>query len=110
VAGAGGGIGGAVATLRFRADDALEAKLEAGALQSVLASSGAVGAKAWRTDLAATFPDGPPREVFPELAVIVEGVSPGAAAAGAEALLGALRETAPPVHRGLYRLLHALPA
>jgi hypothetical protein len=110
VAGAGGGIGAAVASLRFRAEDALKAKLRAGALKAALAPSGAIGAKAWRSDLAVTFPDGPPRETFPELVVTIEGISPGAAAAGADALLGAVRETAQPIYRGLYRLLHALPA
>jgi hypothetical protein len=110
VAGAGGGIGGAVASLRFRATDALEARLKGGVLKSALAPSGAIGAKAWRSDLAVTYPDGPPRDVFPELVVEVEGIGPGAATAGAEALLGAVREAGQPVYRGLYRLLHALPA
>jgi hypothetical protein len=110
VAGVGGGIGGAVASLRFRAADALEAKLRAGALNAALVPSGAIGAKAWRSDLAVTFPDGPPRETFPELVVTIAGISPGAATAGADALLGAVRETAQPIYRGLYRLLHALPA
>ena len=110
VARAGGGIGGAVATLRFRASDALQAKLKGGLLKSALAPSGAIGAKAWRTDLAVTFPDGPPRDVFPELVVIVEGTGPAAAAAGAESLLRDLRDAGQLAHRGLYRLLHALPA
>jgi hypothetical protein len=110
VARAGGGIGGAVASLRFRASDALEAKSKSGALKAALAPSGAIGAKAWRSDLAATFPDGPPRDAFSELVFAVEGIDPGAAAAGAEALLGAVREAGPPLHRGLYRLLHALPS
>jgi hypothetical protein len=110
VAGAGGGIGGAVASLRFRANDALEANLKGGALKSALGPSGAIGAKAWRTDLAVTFPDGPPRDVFPELVVSVEGISLGAAAAGADAILGAVGDKDQPVYRGLYRLLHALPA
>jgi len=107
VAGAGRGIGGAVASLRFRADDALEAKLK-GTLKSALAPSGAIGAKIWRTDLAVTFPDGPPREAFSELVVSIDGTSPAAAAAGADALLAALGGQ--PAYRGLYRLLHALPA
>jgi hypothetical protein len=110
VAGAGGGLGGAVASLRFRANDALGAQLVSGALESALAPSGAIGAKAWRSDLAVTFPDGPPREAFSELVVTVEGISPGAAAAGADALLGTIEDAGPPVFRGLYRLLHALPA
>ncbi len=107
---AGGGIGGTVASLRFRAADALEAKLKGGALKSALAPSGALGAKAWRSDLAVTFPDGPPREAFPELVVTIEGISPGTATAGAEALLATLGDAGQPVYRGLYRLLHALPA
>jgi hypothetical protein len=110
VAAAGGGIGAAVASLRFRAGDALEAKLKGGALKAALTQSGAVGAKAWRSDLAVTFPDGPPREVFPEIIVTIEGISPGAASAGAEALIGALGGAGQPIYRGLYRLLHALPA
>jgi hypothetical protein len=110
VAAAGGGIGGMVASLRFRAADGLESKLKGGALKSALAPSGAIGAKAWRSDLAVTFPDGPPRDAFPELVVTIEAISPLAAAAGADALLGALRDAGQPVYRGLYRLLHALPA
>ena len=110
VARAGGGIGGAVASLRFRASHALEAKLKTGALTAAITPSGAIGAKAWRSDLAVTFPDGPPRESFAENVVEIEGISPAAATAGAEALLGAVREAGPPVYRGLYRLLHALPA
>lgn len=109
VAGAGGGIGGGVASLRFSAGDALEAKLKS-VLKSALTPSGAIGAKTWRTDLAVTFPDGPPRDVFPELVVTVEGISAGAAAAGADALLEAVRDAGQPHYRGLYRLLHALPA
>ena len=110
VAAAGGGIGGAVASLRFRASDAIEAKLKSGALDAAIAPSGAIGVKAWRSDLAVTFPDGPPQEAFSELVVEIEGIAPAAATAGAEALIGALRETATPVYRGVYRLLHALPA
>jgi hypothetical protein len=109
VAGAGGGIGSTVASLRFRAGDALEAKLKSGALEAALTPSGAIGAKAWRSDLAVTFPDGPPRDVFEELVVTIEGISPGAAAAGADALLAAVGDTGRPIYRGLYRLLHALP-
>jgi hypothetical protein len=110
VARAGGGIGGAVASLRFRASDALEGKLEDGALAAALMPSGAVGAKAWRSDLAVTFPDGAPREVFAETVVEIEAVGANAANAGAEALIAALRTEAAPVYRGVYRLLHALPA
>lgn len=110
VARAGAGIGGAVVTLRFPVSDALAATLESGALASALGPSGAIGAKAWRSDLAATFPDGPPRDAVPELVVVVEGISPAAAAAGADAFLGANRQAGMPSHRGLYRLLHALPA
>lgn len=110
VARAGGGIGGAVASLRFRASDALGAKLKAGALAASLAPSGAIGAKAWRSDLAVTFPDGPPPDAVSEFVVVIEGIGPGAAAAGAEALLAALPEPGAPLHRGLYRLLHALPS
>lgn len=110
VAAAGGGIGGAVASLRFPPSDALEAKLVSGALAAALAPSGAIGAKAWRSDLAVTFPDGPPRDVFPETVVEIEATSPGAAAAGADALLAALRGADKPAYRGIYRLLHALPA
>lgn len=110
VARAGGGVGGTVASLRFRAENALEAKLKSGALQAALGPSGAIAAKAWRSDLAATFPDGPPRDAIPELVVAVEGIGPGAATAGAEALLGVIREAGHPLHRGVYRLLHALPS
>jgi hypothetical protein len=110
VARAGGGIGGAVASLRFRASDALEGKLEDGALAAALTPSGAVGAKAWRSDLAVTFPDGPPRDEFPETVVEIEAIGANAANAGAEALIAALRTEAAPVYRGVYRLLHALPA
>ena len=109
VASAGGGIGGAVASLRFPASDALEAKLRA-SLKAALAPSGAIGAKAWRSDLAATFPDGPPGDAFPELVVAVEGIGPGSTTAGAEALLAALGSAGKTLHRGLYRLLHALPS
>src|SRR5262245_35769342 len=42
VAGVGGGIGGTVASLRFRASDALEAKLSSGALRTALTASGVV--------------------------------------------------------------------
>ena len=109
VARAGGGIGGAVASLRFRASDALEAQFRSGALAAAIAPSGAIGAKAWRSDLAVTFPDGAPREAFPELVVEIEGIGAEAAKAGAESLLGAVREAGAPVNRGTYRLLHALP-
>ena len=57
-----------------------------------------------------TFPDGPPRDAFPELVVTIEAISSVAAAAGADALLGALRDADQPVYCGFYRLLHALPA
>ncbi|HEY7607875.1 MAG TPA: hypothetical protein VIF14_01495 [Alphaproteobacteria bacterium] len=110
VARAGGGIGGAVVSLRLPASDALAAALKGGALKAALGPSGAIGAKAWRSDLAATFPDGPPRDAVPELVVVVEGTSPGAATAGADALHGTLGEAGAPLHRGLYRLLHALPS
>ncbi len=110
VARADGGIGAAVASLRFRATDGIEAVLKSGALQSALAPSGCVGAKAWRSDLAATFADGAPADAFPELIVEIEAVSPAAAAAGAEALIAAVRPSGAPVYRGIYRLLHALPA
>jgi hypothetical protein len=106
----GAGIGAAVATLRFRAAAALEAELKGGSLSAALGRSGAIGAKAWRSDLAATFPDGPPHDAVPELIVVVEGITPAAAKAGADALLGTLREAGAPLHRGLYRLLHALPS
>ena len=109
VTGAGGGIGAMVASLRFRAEDALETKLKS-ALSAALTPSGAIGAKLWRTDLAVTFPDGPPREVFQELVITIEAVGAGAARAGADALLAALRDSGAPGYRGLYRLLHALPA
>jgi len=107
VACAGGGIGAAVASLRFRATDALEGKLKGGTLEAALKPSGSIAAKAWRTDLAATYPDGAPREAFPELVVAVEGINSSAATAGAAAIVS---EAGQPVHRGLYRLLHALPA
>ncbi|MBL8662714.1 MAG: hypothetical protein JNM29_07795 [Candidatus Odyssella sp.] len=110
VAGAGGGIGGAVASLRFPASDALEARLAGGALAAALAPSGAVGAKAWRSDLAATFPDGPPRDAIAETVVEIEATGTGAANAGADALIAALRAAPAPAYRGTYRLLHALPA
>jgi hypothetical protein len=110
VARAGGGIGGAVASLRFRASDALEARLENGGLRSAIAPSGAVGAKCWRSDLAVTFPDGPPRDAFAETVVEIEATGTGAAHAGADALIAALGAEAAPVYRGIYRLLHALPA
>ncbi len=110
VARAGGGIGGAVASLRFRASDALEAKLRDGALAAALTPSGAVGGKAWRSDLAVTFPDGAPRDAFPETVVEIEAIGAAAAKAGAEALVAALHAEGPPVYRGAYRLLHALPA
>lgn len=110
VARAGGGIGAAVASLRFRASDALEAKLTGGALAAALKPSGAIGAKAWRADLAATFPGGLPSDAFAETVVEIEGISPSAAAAGSEALLAAVRDAGAPVYRGIYRLLHALPA
>lgn len=109
VARAGGGIGGGAVSLRFGVSGAPEAKLRSGALQAALAPSGAIGATAWRTDLAATFPDGPPLDAIPEFVVVIEGISPDAAAAGAEALLAAVPELGAPLHRGLYRLLHALP-
>jgi hypothetical protein len=110
VARAGGGIGGAVASLRFRASDALEAKLRDGALAAALTPSGAVGAKAWRSDLAVSFPDGPPSGVYPETVVEIEAVGAAAAKAGAEALIAVLHAETAPVYRGIYRLLHALPA
>lgn len=110
VAHAGGGIGAAVASLRFTASDALEARLRGGALQAALSPSGAIGAKAWRSDLAATFPAGAPREAFAETIVEIESISPAAAAAGADALVAAVRGAGKPAYRGVYRLLHALPA
>ena len=110
VAAAGGGIGSAVASLRFPASDAVEALLRDSALAAAIAPSGALGAKAWRSDLAVTFPDGPPREALAETVVEIEAIAPGAAAAGADALIAALRGAHEPVYRGLYRLLHALPA
>lgn len=110
VARAGGGIGAAATSLRFRATDALEAKLEGGALSAALRPGGAIAAKVWRSDLAATFPEGPPRDAIAELVAVVEGISPGAAAAGAEALLAAIEGAGQPHHRGLYRFLHALPS
>lgn len=110
VAAAGGGIGAAVASLRFPATDAIETSLKVGALAAAIAPSGVIGAKAWRSDLAVTFPDGPPRDAFPETVVELEAIAPGAAAAGADALLAALRGAHDPVYRGTYRLLHALPA
>jgi hypothetical protein len=109
VARAGGGIGAAVASLRFHASDAFEDKLKGGALAAALKPSGAIGAKAWRTDLAATFPGGPPPDAFAETVVEIESISPAAAMTGAEALLAAVRGSGPPVYRGIYRLLHALP-
>lgn len=110
VAAAGGGIGAAVASLRFRASDALEAGLKGGALAAALKPSGVIGAKAWRADLAATFPSGPPSDAFAETVVEIESISPGAAMAGVEALLAAVSDSDTPVYRGIYRLLHALPA
>ncbi len=109
VARAGGGIGGAVASLRFRASDTLEARLKDGALRAAVTPSGAIGAKAWRSDLAVTFPGGPPAEAFAETVVEIEATRTAAAIAGADALIAALPAEAAPVYRGIYRLLHALP-
>lgn len=110
VAAAGGGIGAFVASLRFPASDALEGSLKGGALAASLATSGAIGAKAWRSDLAVTFPDRPPQNAFPETVVEIEAIAPAAAAAAADALIDALPGARQPVYRGIYRLLHALPA
>jgi hypothetical protein len=109
VARAGAGIGGVVAVARFRAAREFEARLAGGAVDAALGASGAIAAQAWRSDLAVTFPGGAPAGAVPELVVVVQGIRAEAAATGLEAVLAAAPAPAAAHHRGLYRLLHALP-
>jgi hypothetical protein len=108
-ASAGGGIGSVVAVARLPAADGIEQRLRSGALAAAIHVPGALGAQAWRSDLGATYPDGAPAGAAAEVVLVVQGIRADAAAAGLAAVLapgGAQAAT----HRGLYRLLHALPA
>jgi len=109
VARAGGGIGSVVAVARFPATPGLANRLEGGVLASALSVSGALGAQAWRSDLSVTFPDGAPAGASAELVVVVQGIRADVAAAGLQAVLDTAPEAKTANHRGLYRLLHALP-
>lgn len=106
---AGSGIGGVVAVARYRATPELDACLNTGTLEKALGVSGALAVQAWRADLALTFPDGAPAGAVAEDVLVVQGIRGDAAAAGRAAIEAALPGAAP-THRGLYRLLHALPA
>jgi hypothetical protein len=108
IARAGSGIGGVVAVARHAATPELEARLTGGALARVLTVAGALGAKALRSDLAVTFPGGAPAGAAAEIVLVVQGIRGDAAAAGLDAVRAAL-PAVPATHRGLYRLLHALP-